>query len=618
MKRIFSSEWSTPFVNARPLKWILIFVAFGGTALHASNIHDSISNQFKSIFADPEKERNNLLSLLQVERDIHDTTLSLIYRHIGITYGVQSNNDSAEYYFMKAAEHVPKTSQQYLSIANNLGNVYRNSGNLKKSMAIYYEILPIATEHHPDFLDYVYSGLSSTARLMNLREEALDYLLKAFHHLKEKENTTDILLAIENQKLANLHYDLKRFDEAIYIYLKILPVFEESGRMDVYNISLGNLAISYMEMGEFHKADSLLSLALEGVTELGQAQDRALILQKRSILHEKKGDIKKSLAYAEQAVLEANGNQSFFFTVIISHYIHTLIADGQYQKALQVIKENEERIGDPHDFDNIEFFNQKAEALFLSGRYKEAYETMSFVKEVNNAKQETMKEYALFNAMEAHKNEILQEQQVILQKEIELQNRRQLVLVILFALLLTIIVYQLIISHLRKKTKASEEKLESEKSARIQMELDALREKEESKKQIIEQQKIDLLEAATKNITVNKQIRQILGAIDEKKPMTDIRKQLVNITKEDPYWKTVVQRLQATDQEFFARLVREYPQLTSGDLELCALVRIGLSYKEIAELLNISHESVYTKKYRLSKKIDMEDSENFQQWVFER
>lgn len=107
----------------------------------------------------------------------------------------------------------------------------------------------------------------------------------------------------------------------------------------------------------------------------------------------------------------------------------------------------------------------------------------------------------------------------------------------------------------------------------------------------------------------------MLDSIDAKKPITTIRKQITDITKEDAYWKTVVKRIQANDSNFFNRVKSTYPNLTKGDLELCALIRLGLSYKEIGKLLNISHESVYTKKYRLTKKIQIDESVDFHKWI---
>lgn len=59
------------------------------------------------------------------------------------------------------------------------------------------------------------------------------------------------------------------------------------------------------------------------------------------------------------------------------------------------------------------------------------------------------------------------------------------------------------------------------------------------------------------------------------------------------------------------RLAVRYPQLTQGDLKLLAYLKLNLSNKEIANLLNISYRSVEMSKYRLRKKLNLEANDNF-------
>jgi ligand-binding sensor domain-containing protein/DNA-binding CsgD family transcriptional regulator len=54
---------------------------------------------------------------------------------------------------------------------------------------------------------------------------------------------------------------------------------------------------------------------------------------------------------------------------------------------------------------------------------------------------------------------------------------------------------------------------------------------------------------------------------------------------------------------FLANLKGRYPTLTSTDLRLCAYLRMNLSSKEIAQLMNISLRGVEISRYRLRKKL---------------
>lgn len=57
--------------------------------------------------------------------------------------------------------------------------------------------------------------------------------------------------------------------------------------------------------------------------------------------------------------------------------------------------------------------------------------------------------------------------------------------------------------------------------------------------------------------------------------------------------------------EFFDRLKDKFPQLSPKDLRLCAYIRMNMSTKEIATLLNISDRGVEISRYRLRKKLDI-------------
>jgi AraC family chitin signaling transcriptional activator len=55
--------------------------------------------------------------------------------------------------------------------------------------------------------------------------------------------------------------------------------------------------------------------------------------------------------------------------------------------------------------------------------------------------------------------------------------------------------------------------------------------------------------------------------------------------------------------------------LTPNDLKLCVYLRLNLSSKEIAPMLNISPQSVEIKRFRLRKKMDLDHEENLTDYI---
>lgn len=63
-------------------------------------------------------------------------------------------------------------------------------------------------------------------------------------------------------------------------------------------------------------------------------------------------------------------------------------------------------------------------------------------------------------------------------------------------------------------------------------------------------------------------------------------------------------------QHFMERLRLQYADITAGDLRICCLLRMNLSTKEIASLLNVSVRAVELRRYRLRKRLALEGDTN--------
>lgn len=74
----------------------------------------------------------------------------------------------------------------------------------------------------------------------------------------------------------------------------------------------------------------------------------------------------------------------------------------------------------------------------------------------------------------------------------------------------------------------------------------------------------------------------------------------IHIEKE---WDSFKLHFENVHPEFFRHLLERSPNLTPDDLRFCACLRLNLSSKDIARLLNISPEAVRQRIYRIRKKL---------------
>lgn len=82
-------------------------------------------------------------------------------------------------------------------------------------------------------------------------------------------------------------------------------------------------------------------------------------------------------------------------------------------------------------------------------------------------------------------------------------------------------------------------------------------------------------------------------------------------------WKLFQEAFNNADKKFLKKIKSNHPDLTPNDLRLCAYLRLNLSSKEIAPLLNISPRSVEVKRYRLRKKMNLEHDANLTSYIIE-
>ncbi|ARN71345.1 hypothetical protein BST91_06685 [Nonlabens tegetincola] len=108
-----------------------------------------------------------------------------------------------------------------------------------------------------------------------------------------------------------------------------------------------------------------------------------------------------------------------------------------------------------------------------------------------------------------------------------------------------------------------------------------------------------------KNETLNELKSQLskLPEATETKSLRNLVDKNLN-SKQD--WITFEEAFNNADKDFFKKIKERHPNLTSGDLRLCVYLRLNLSSKEIAPLLNISPRSVEIKRYRLRKKLGLD------------
>ncbi len=83
----------------------------------------------------------------------------------------------------------------------------------------------------------------------------------------------------------------------------------------------------------------------------------------------------------------------------------------------------------------------------------------------------------------------------------------------------------------------------------------------------------------------------------------------------DKEWGNFQKHLESIDRGFLERLNVQHPGLTPKEQRYCAYIRMKLSTKEVAILMNVENDSVKKAKYRLSKKLKVSEDTSISKYL---
>ncbi|MFC5979045.1 helix-turn-helix and ligand-binding sensor domain-containing protein [Flavobacterium salmonis] len=129
-------------------------------------------------------------------------------------------------------------------------------------------------------------------------------------------------------------------------------------------------------------------------------------------------------------------------------------------------------------------------------------------------------------------------------------------------------------------------------------------------------------EVAGKSLSIAKQsemIENIQSILDSEKDFNKLKseiKKAIKINEVNKHeWEIFETNLNQIHNEFIINLSKKFPNLTPKDIKLCIYLKMNLSSKEIAPLMNISFRGVELHRYRLRKKLNLSQEDNLSKFL---
>lgn len=162
-------------------------------------------------------------------------------------------------------------------------------------------------------------------------------------------------------------------------------------------------------------------------------------------------------------------------------------------------------------------------------------------------------------------------------------------------------------------------RVKRQEGAHRQQMLDQLQQHETEKLEAeLENKSQQLVASAASMVEHNERLIALRNQLSSMRPNQEIKQVVEWIDQalnDQEGWKRFEVTFNQLDHDFIRRLTERYSSLTANDVKICTYMRMNLSSKEIASLLNITLKSLETTRLRIRKKMDLDTSEYLQSYL---
>ncbi|MGI9547476.1 MAG: tetratricopeptide repeat protein [Flavobacteriaceae bacterium] len=614
-----------------PSPLIYVFILIGVFGKSFSQDTESLVQKYSELQASPEKAKlaDSLFILLRKS----DLPLAIKYVREGLTisraidyregevlallnlgkfHGRERQIDSIRFYYKQATElyenlgkagelfdalhtwvrhenlegqfeNALELSDRSLDVAGNLNDGVKLSDAYQRRATIYLDqgeyrsaieelvsaarILDTIQPPEPVKKAIVLVGIGRTEMFLNNYDLALEKMGEGLEVFIEKEE--EMWQAITYLEIGSVHYDLRNWPQSIENYHMALEISRKNERDDFIAAILGNLGGVYIEQKEYDKA----------LTNLFESNKIAL----------KRGSVT---------------NQIITYNDIATAYY----GKKEYPKAIENYSEAIKLADSIQSLDVLsDAYEERARVYEEMGNHKSALEDQKNFQIVhdsvyNIAKSNQIEELKTRYETEKKEQQIaLQESEIALLEEKQRAATLQNILLILGILAISA-VFGLTYYGLRqrmKRNRAVREKLDSEL---------AFKKKELTTHALHLAKKNEVLESI-------KQKANELRLAENNNGYKELIRTINFDQQDDKSWENFTQYFEQVHKDFAKTVKLRYPDITKNELRLMALLKMNLSSKEIATILNISQEGIKKARYRLRKKLDISSEESLQDMV---
>ena len=539
---------------------------------------------------------------------------------LGILYNNINNIDSAKYHYELALKHaLVYNNSIFVSQAyHGLALLEFNQGNLNEADVINDKNLEFNMKNK-DSVGVAYS-LDFKGRINENRGYyliALENVLKSLKLLPIVSTpiNKDVRIADAKNHLANIEFNLSHFDNAIKYNEEALEIYINQEDLQYQAIALHDLGKAYKKKGDYGKSKALFNQSLEKSRLANSASTITSNLSEIGSINNIEKRPNEGVKLLQESVKIASEIKSERLMAL---------SKIELSESYNQLNLPEKALSELNDV--INYAKNSNSKLIL----RDAYQKRSFAYQIMNLFEKSLIDHkkfknlndSIFNEKNLQKIEELRiiyetekkEAALALQKE-EIKSLNQKVEISnlkkgLYAggMFSFIAISGLVFFGYRQRIKKN--KIEREKQETIY-------------EQEIEHKKKELASQTLHLVQKNTFIQELQENLERLKNNPELFKmefkRIVMLLKKenasDKDWEVFKSYFVEVNNDFDKKLQSIYPEISEKETRLAALLKMNLSTKEIATMLNVLPDSILKSKYRLKKKLELDKDTDLYQYL---
>lgn len=551
----------------------------------------------------------NMLELATELKEIRE--IGYANFNIGTSYRQLGQKDSATIYFKKATTIFEKNDVVHgVTLVNNAYATFAlENGDHNLAIQLTKKNIDLESARN----DSIGIGMSYKFLGLILREkgnfkQALEYCFKALKLIDAPEyqlEKADVL-----SEIARVETNLANYDNAIKFHKEAATIYGAKNDKNFLAQSLSNLGDNYNILKAYDKAEKTLTEALMLAREVNNPVIEGFALKQLGTTYMGLNKTEKSRYYLEQAMNIGEKHNRVLDVIQVSYLISQNYNDNNNTAMALKYANKAIHLSDSVDIPLNLLKSLELRSLIYKKRnqYELALEDHTRFKFIQDSiylieKSKQIEELKTIYETEKKELQIAKQETEIslLEQEARVNNLQRILLS--GGLILSLLLFGLGYYAIRQKMKRN--RLEKE---HVKAELD-FKKKELTTHALHLAKKNEVLE------NLKQQAKAFKATSREEKGYQELIKTINFDQHDDRNWDNFTQYFEQVHKDFSMNVKTKYPEVTKNELRLMALLKMNMSSKEIATILNISADGIKKARQRLRKKMDLKPQDSLENTV---